>query len=231
MSQDLILRIVIAVAASVTAIVLHELAHGYAALALGDRTARDAGRLSFNPLRHVDRFGTVLLPLFLVVSQLLTIGRIGFIFGWAKPVPVNPMVFRNPRRGMALVAAAGPASNFVLALIAAFAFAAFGTTPIVADFLIYFLIFNIVLGLFNLLPLPPFDGGRIAVGLLPLPAARALARVEQLGILTILAVVFILPAVLGEMGYHFNPVSDALGIWVPRVAGWFLSLAGVHGGV
>lgn len=231
MNHDLILQIVIGVVASVIAIVLHELAHGYAALALGDHTAREAGRLSFNPFRHVDRFGTVLLPLFLVVSQLLTIGRIGFIFGWAKPVPVNPMVFRNPRRGMALVAAAGPASNFALALIASFAFAAFGTKPVIGDFLIYFLIFNIVLGLFNLLPLPPFDGGRIAVGLLPLPAARVLARVEQLGILTILAVVFILPAVLGEMGYHFNPVSDALGIWVPRVADWFLSLAGVHGGI
>ncbi len=230
MTHNPILSVVISVLAAIPAIVLHELAHGYAALALGDRTAQRAGRLSFNPLRHVDRFGTVILPLFLIASQLLTIGRIDFMFGWAKPVPVDPTGFRDPRRGMAIVAAAGPLSNFVLALAAAFAIAGFGNVPVLGDFLLYFLLFNIVLGLFNLLPLPPFDGGRIAVGLLPLPAARMLARVERLGIMLILSVIFILPALLGQFGIRFNPVSDALGLWVPRVAAWFLHLAGVNAG-
>lgn len=229
MNNDLIRSIVIGVSASVLAIVLHELAHGYAALAMGDHTAQRAGRLSLNPLRHVDRFGTVILPGLLIAFQLLTIGRIGFMFGWAKPVPIDPSGFRDPRRGMALVAAAGPAANFVLALIAAFALAAFGTTGLVGAFLLYFLLFNILLGLFNLVPLPPFDGGRIAVGLLPLGAARVLAQVERLGILVILFLVFILPAALGQFGVRFNPVSDLIDHWVPMVAGAFLRVAGVHG--
>ena len=230
MTTGLIRSILIGVSASVLAIVLHELAHGFTALAMGDHTAQRAGRLSPNPLCHVDRFGTVILPLILIAAQLLTIGRIGFMFGWAKPVPIDPSGFPNPRRGMAIVAAAGPAANFVLALVAAFLLAALGTHGIVADFLFYFLLFNVVLGLFNLVPLPPFDGGRIAVGILPLRAARALAQVERLGILVILLVVFILPAALGQFGIHFNPVGDVLDLWVPRVATFFLHLAGVHGG-
>lgn len=230
MNPAMIRSIVIGVTASVLAIVLHELAHGFTALAMGDHTAQREGRLSLNPLRHVDRFGTILLPGLLIAFQLLTIGRIGFMFGWAKPVPIDPSGFRDPRRGMAIVAAAGPASNFALALIAAFALAAFGTGGIAGAFLLYFLLFNILLGLFNLVPLPPFDGGRIAVGLLPLAAARALAQVERLGILVILFLVFILPAALGQFGIHFNPVSDLLDHWVPRVATAFLRFAGVHGG-
>lgn len=230
MNSGMIQSILIGVSASILAIVLHELAHGYTALAMGDRTAQRAGRLSLNPVRHVDRFGTIILPAILIVGQLLTIGRIGFMFGWAKPVPIDPSGFRNPRRGMAIVAAAGPASNFLLALLSAFGIAAVGTTGIAGDFLIYFLLFNVLLGLFNLVPIPPFDGGRIAVGLLPLAAARALAQVERLGILVILLIVFILPSALGEFGIHFNPVSDVLNNWVPRVATWFLSLAGVHAG-
>ena len=105
--------------AAILAITLHEAAHGYAALALGDDTARLAGRLSLNPLRHVDRVGTILLPGFLLVFQLLTIGRVLFMFGWAKPVPVSAWKFRDPRRGMAAVAVAGPAMNFFLAWIGA----------------------------------------------------------------------------------------------------------------
>ncbi len=103
----------------VLAITLHEAAHGYAALALGDDTARQAGRLSLNPLRHVDRVGTILLPGFLLIFQLLTFHRVVFMFGWAKPVPVAAFKFRHPRRGMALVAAAGPAMNFFLAWVGA----------------------------------------------------------------------------------------------------------------
>ena len=228
MNALLLRDIVIGVAASILAIVLHELAHGYAALALGDHTAARAGRLSFNPLRHVDRFGTVILPLFLVISQLLTIGRIAFMFGWAKPVPVDASVFPNPRRDMALVAAAGPASNFILAFLAALALRTTGEQSFSAEFLVYFLLFNVVLGLFNLIPLPPFDGGRIAVGVLPLPLARMLAQVERAGILLMLLIIFVLPAVLRQFGINFNPVGEALGILVPRVATSILHLAGSH---
>lgn len=112
MNNDLIRSIAIGVCASVLAIVLHELAHGFTALAMGDHTAQREGRLSLNPLRHIDRVGTIILPAVLIAFQLLTIGRIAYMFGWAKPVPIDPSGFRNPRRGMAIVAAAGPASNF-----------------------------------------------------------------------------------------------------------------------
>jgi Zn-dependent protease len=220
--------IAIGAAAAIMAIVLHELAHGYAALALGDDTAAKSGRLSFNPLRHIDRYGTVILPLFLLASQLLTIGRIAFMFGWAKPVPVDARRFPDPRRDMALVAAAGPLANFILAFIAALALRAVPLDSVIALFLVDFLMFNIVLGLFNLIPLPPFDGGRIAVGVLPLPMARALAQVERAGLLLILLVIFVLPALLRQFGILFNPVGEALGVLVPRVTNSILHLAGNH---
>ena len=115
----LILKLALSVSLAATAIILHELAHGYAAWALGDQTARRAGRLSLLPWRHVDRFGTIILPGVLLASQLLTVGRVLFMFGWAKPVPVDPSGFRSPRRGMALVAVAGPLMNFSLAFLSA----------------------------------------------------------------------------------------------------------------
>jgi Zn-dependent protease len=161
-----------------------------------------------------------------LASQLLTIGRIAFMFGWAKPVPVDASGFPNPRRDMALVAAAGPASNFILAFIAALALRFAAPDTLFFLFLLYFLTFNIVLGLFNLIPLPPFDGGRIAVGVLPLPLARALAQVERAGLLLILLVIFVLPALLRQFGIVFNPVGEALGVLVPRVTTSILHLAG-----
>ena len=109
--NSFLFQLALAVIPAVLAITLHEAAHGYAALALGDQTARMEGRLSLNPLRHVDRVGTIILPGFLLISQLLTIGRVEFMFGWAKPVPVNPWAFANPRRGMMWVAMAGPNMN------------------------------------------------------------------------------------------------------------------------
>jgi Zn-dependent protease len=213
--------------ATIVAIILHELAHGLAALAMGDRTARNAGRLSLNPLKHIDRVGSVLLPVFLAVSQLLTIGRVAFMFGWAKPVPINAEVLninghRDPRRLMAIVAMAGPAMNFLLAFIGALAlYQPYGT-----QFWTYFILVNLVLGLFNLIPLPPMDGGRIAVGLLPLPAARWLAGSEKFGILLVLLVLFVLPFALSQVGLHFNPVNDALGAVLPWALNIVMHLAG-----
>ena len=239
-----IAQIALAVAAAMIAIILHELAHGYAALALGDTTAREAGRLSLNPLRHVDRFGTIILPGLLLVSQLLTIGRVVFMFGWAKPVPVAAWKFRNPRRGMALVATAGPLMNFFLAWIGALLMplphrvlppnvdpldVALLQHPYLGSFLIYFMLTNLVLGLFNLLPIPPLDGGRIAVGLLPLNLARQWARLERAGILIVVLVVFLLPYILREFGINFDPFTAALDFVLPWAFHILFLLSG-HGG-
>jgi len=215
-----------AVVATVLAITLHEASHGYAALALGDSTARDAGRLSLNPIRHIDRVGTILLPGILLIGQLiLPPHRIFFMFGWAKPVPVSAWKFRDPRRGMALVAIAGPLMNFFLAWLAALAMpeaVAPGTGgALFTRFLTYFMLSNIVLGLFNLLPIPPLDGGRIAVGVLPLHLARAWARMERAGIVVVLLVVFILPRLTG-----FDPVGEALNTVLPWTFRTIFWLAG-----
>ncbi|MGH7104535.1 MAG: site-2 protease family protein [Acetobacteraceae bacterium] len=217
----------------ILAITLHEAAHGYAALALGDDTAKAAGRLSLNPIRHIDRFGTIILPAILVIGQLLTFGRILFLFGWAKPVPVAAWKFRDPRRGMALVAAAGPIMNFFLAWLGALGLYLPAIFPgSAAIFLMqlfeYFILFNLALGLFNLLPIPPLDGGRIVVGVLPAPLAFRYARIEQLGIVIVLVVFFLVPAVAQEMGFAFDPVRAALTSVLPAAANIVLTLAGHH---
>ena len=230
---DMIYSFLLAAVPTIIAITLHEAAHGYAAWALGDDTAKRMGRLSLNPLAHVDRFGTILLPGFLLISQLLTLGRVAFMFGWAKPVPVNALRFRDPRRGMMLVAAAGPAMNFFLAWVGALAL---WLVPLLAhspravdhalSFVFYFILANIVLGTFNLMPIPPMDGGRIVVGLLPLPLARVWARIERAGILVVLLAIFLLPSALREVGIHFDPVRALLGAVGEPLLRLVLRLAG-----
>jgi Zn-dependent protease len=230
---DMITSFLLVAIPTVIAITLHEAAHGYAALWMGDDTARQAGRLSLNPLRHVDRFGTILLPGFLLLSQLVTIGHVAFMFGWAKPVPVAAWRFRSPRRGIMVVAAAGPGMNFLLAWIGAVGLHA---APLMAaapqaqgfllTFLFYFMLSNIVLGVFNLLPIPPLDGGRIVVGLLPEPAARVWARTERAGLLVVLLAVFLLPAALREFGIAFDPVRALLGSVTEPVFRLLITLAG-----
>jgi Zn-dependent protease len=215
--------------ATMIAIILHELAHGLAAWALGDRTAKAAGRLTLNPLKHIDAMGSVFLPVFLAVSQLATIGRVAFMFGWAKPVPVNPSALHigtsySPRRLMALVAIAGPAMNFALAILGGFALYA----GYVIDFLTYFILVNLVLGIFNLIPLPPMDGGRIAVGILPLKAAIWLAGAEKYGILLVLLLLFVLPTALGQFGIHFDPFHDGLDAVLPWAGDLVMRITG-HG--
>ncbi len=192
------------------AIILHELAHGYAAWAMGDTTARRAGRLSLNPLVHVDRVGTVLLPGFLLISQLLSVGHVLFMFGWAKPVPVDPTRFRHPRQQMAVVAIAGPLTNFTLAVAAACCLRIPGLTAAWAQTIDTFIVLNLVLGLFNLVPIPPLDGGRIAVGLLPLRAAMQWARLERVGIVLVLVFLTAGPALLRANGIAFNPLGGTL---------------------
>lgn len=207
-----------AVLAAVLAITLHEAAHGYAARALGDDTAARLGRISLNPLRHVDPVGTLLVPLLMAGVQLLAAGQVLGVFGWAKPVPVNVSRLSNPRRDMMLVAAAGPAVNGALALAAGFfghaVLAAAGTMPAeLAQLLVRFLglmiLVNLVLGLFNLLPIPPLDGGRILVGLLPAGPALAVAALERWGLLIVIGVVFLLPLAI--------PGFDPFGLFLAEV--------------
>lgn len=219
--------------ALVIAIILHELAHGVVAYWLGDNTARRAGRLSLNPIKHIDRTGSIIVPLVLALGQLLTIGRVAFMYGWAKPVPVNPMNlcllgYRSPRRLMALVAIAGPVMNFLLALVGGVAVHMAVTLQSASflTFLAYFIQTNLLLGLFNLIPIPPMDGGRIAVGVLPLPVASRLAQAERIGIAAVFLVLFIVPLVLRQAGIYFDPFRDAITFVLPWAEHIVLLLTG-----
>jgi len=196
----------------VVAVVLHEIAHGYVAYLLGDPTAKSLRRLSLNPFRHVDLVMTILLPGVLILSGSPV------IFGGAKPVPVDASYFRNPRRGMMLVALAGPLTNFVIAILCYIALQngissvlelPLGKTvsALVTSWLVTGVVINLVLGIFNLIPIPPLDGGRIAVGLLPIRLARGLARVERYGLLIVIALLFsgLLDSVIRPLvGFIFN---------------------------
>lgn len=230
MSGAMLGAVVLFIALAATAIILHELAHGYAALALGDETALREGRLSLNPLRHVDRVGTLLLPGILVLAQLVSFGRVMFMFGWAKPVPVDPTRFRAPRQMMALVALAGPAMNFALAFLAAHLFRLSSLSRTVVELAENFILFNLAIGMFNLLPVPPLDGGRVMVGILPLRLAALWARLEPFGIPIVMTLI-ILPSLLRQAGIQFDPIGALLGPaleWSFQAVLW---LAGVrHGG-
>jgi Zn-dependent protease len=211
--NDMVHQALIWIIPLIVAIVFHEVSHGLAARALGDPTASEARRLSLNPLRHVDPVGTILVPGMLVLAHLPP-------FGWAKPVPVNPWRLRNPRVGMMIVAAAGPASNIVMGLLTAVGLGLLwrlvphdaAWLGVVVPILRAFIGINLSLAFFNLMPIPPFDGSHILEGLLPARAAALYGRLRGLGFALVLMLIVVLPRLI--------PGFDPVGRWVGPPVDW-----------
>jgi len=207
------------------AVTFHEAAHGFVAWRLGDDTAWRLGRVSFNPFKHIDPFGTIVLP------ALLLLAHSPFLFGYAKPVPVNFRALRHPRRDMILVAAAGPAMNLLLATLAAAAFHLLDYAPDVAarftaDNLKNALVLNVILAVFNLLPIPPLDGGRILVGVLPKALARPLSRLEPYGLVLLIGLLIVLPLFGQQFGFDLDFISQIITRSTSAIIGAILRLTG-----
>jgi Zn-dependent protease len=213
MNSNIIYQVAVWLIPLVIAIVFHEVAHGLVARRLGDPTAEERGRLTLNPVKHIDPFGTVILPLLLAISHAP-------VFGWAKPVPVNYARLRHPRRDMVFVALAGPGMNLLLALLGAIALSAtlsFSSDPnsaitvFLARNAFNFVFINIFLGIFNLLPVPPFDGGHVVEGLLPGPLAIRFRQFGRYSLLVLMILLLVLPAIspsANVVGRLVSPLVD-----------------------
>ncbi|MCL2806807.1 MAG: site-2 protease family protein [Coriobacteriia bacterium] len=207
----------------VPAIVVHEVAHGYMAWKLGDPTAKSRGRLSLNPLKHIDPFGTVILPIFLALMG-------GPVFGYAKPVPYNPSYFKDIRKGELLTGMAGPASNLLMGGVAAFACIALVLTGFlsgaVSTWVIlisyYFIFINFVLMFFNLLPIPPLDGSSIMAPFLSDRALQKYYSVQRYALPFLLILLFVVPWLTTQLGFPFSPIQAYIGVTAGNLAGLFL---------
>ena len=212
----------------VIAVTFHEAAHGFVAYRFGDSTAWQAGRVTFNPFKHIDRFGTIILP------ALLILMRSPFLFGYAKPVPVNFGRLNHPRRDMVWVALAGPGTNVLLAIVSSLLFHGVDLMPRspaewLAANLVHSIQINAVLCVFNMLPLPPLDGGRVAVGLLPDALALPLARLERYGMLILLVFLFVLPYVGAQTGRNLNILGWLIGAPAEALIHLVLAITGQGG--
>ncbi|MBI5122186.1 MAG: site-2 protease family protein [Rhodospirillales bacterium] len=214
------------------AVTLHEAAHGFAAWKLGDDTAKRLGRVTFNPLRHVDLFGTVILPGLLIFSNAPV------LFGYAKPVPVDASRLRNPRFGMVLVAAAGPGINLSLALASTLFLGALVDLEVAESWVLPLrwlganlynsIEINVLLALFNLLPILPLDGGRILAGLLPTGLGIRFASTERVGLLILLGLLFILPLLGSVLGFHIDILVPLVGEPAAWLVGRLMELTGLQ---
>ena len=225
MSADAIYLATVWALPVIIAITFHEAAHGFVAHLLGDDTAWRLGRVSFNPLKHVDPFGTILLP------GILLLLRSPFIFGYAKPVPVNFRRLDRPRRDMVWVALAGPGTNVLLAIVSSLLFYGVGWMPPspaewLGENLVHSIQINAVLCVFNMLPLPPLDGGRVAVGLLPDALALPLARLERYGMLILLLFLFVIPYLGEQTGHNLNILAWLIGVPTEALIRFILAITG-----
>jgi Zn-dependent protease len=185
-TAEKLIGLVVLIPILLVAMMLHELAHGFVAFKLGDPTAKRAGRLSFNPIKHLDPLGTAMFFITYLIG--------GFVFGWAKPVPVSPYYFKNRQRGMAIVGLVGPLTNFVLAVVFVLILNAVRVDPDGVAFLILFVAFqvNVVLGIFNLIPVPPLDGSRVVGAFLPRSAYEKWVALDQFGMFLAIGILLII---------------------------------------